>query len=238
MLVAVVELERLRRRDQRIRRQFLGRAIREMQGAYVVAVEERLGVLVARVAHRPDALTVRGRHGRAERLRDPVLGARPLDPGDHARERGRWVVVESVGQRQVEAELGVGVALDVRVELGRDVERQVAPHLLEAVDLPVELVQPTAVTEGMAVGARAGAADRRTHVCQEHRRLDLLAEVVEVRVVPGRADVPVLAGEVAAPVPADAEPVAVRRQRVSAEQVHRLLTGDVVLPCHPALVDE
>src|SRR3954451_18719115 len=86
------------------------------------------------------------------------------------------------------------------------------------------------MTEGVTVGLLYGAADRRPDMREEQGGADVAGELAEVAVVPGRFGAMEDARRVLGAVPADAEPVAVRRlgpeprlQALSDERVRPLV---------------
>jgi hypothetical protein len=80
----------------------------------------------------------------------------------------------------------------------------------ELVDIAVVHEQPAAVAEGVAVGLLHGAADRRADVGEEQRGADVVGELAQVVVVPGRLGAVEDAWGGGSAVPADAEAVPVR----------------------------
>ena len=75
-----------------------------------------------------------------------------LDEADRARDRVGRIVLEAVGEREVEEHLGVGRPLDLGVERRIDLEREVALHLVEVADVAVVHPEPAPVAERVAVG--------------------------------------------------------------------------------------
>ena len=136
-----------------------------------------------------------------------------FDEPDCALDRGRRVVLEAEREREVEQHLGVGLALDRRVERRVDGENEVPFDRGELVDVSVVHEQPMVVAKGMAVGLLDGAADRRADVREEQRGADVPREIAQVAVVPGRFDAVKHARSWLFSVPAEAEPVPVGRLR-------------------------
>ena len=83
----------------------------------VGAVEQRPRPTLAGVAEGPRGLTVRRRHRHLDRELDTVALARLLDDPDGPRHRAQRVVLEAVGEGEVEEQLGVGRALDLGEQL-------------------------------------------------------------------------------------------------------------------------
>ena len=98
------------------------------------------------------------------------LGDR-FDEPDRLLDGGRGVVLEAEGEREVEQHLGVGLALDLRIQRRVDGEDEVAFDRGELVDVAVVHEQPVVVAERVAVGLLHGAADRRADVREEQREL-------------------------------------------------------------------
>src|SRR5437764_13651567 len=82
---------------------------------------------------------------------DAVLCTDLLDEADGALDGPRRVLLEPVREREVEQHLRVGRPFDVRVELGRDLEHQVALDNVEVRDEAVVHPEPVAVAKGVAV---------------------------------------------------------------------------------------
>jgi hypothetical protein len=103
--------------------------------------------------------------------------------------------------------------LDLGIQRRVDGQGEVALDLVELTDQAVVHPQPPAVAKRMAVrlldGRAAGGADVREH----ERRAHVRGELTQVLVVPGGLDAPEDAGLLALAVPAETEPVAVRRLR-------------------------
>ncbi len=81
---------------------------------------------------------------------------------------------------RIEQHLGVGLALDLRVQRRVDGEDEVALDRGELVDVAVVHEQPAAMAEWVAVGLLHGAADRRADVGEEQRGADVAGELAQV----------------------------------------------------------
>jgi hypothetical protein len=83
---------------------------------------------------------------------DAVEAPDLFDEPDGSLDGGRRVVLESEGESQEEERLGVGRALDLRVQRRVDGQHELALDLEEVADHAVVHPQPAAVAERMAVG--------------------------------------------------------------------------------------
>ena len=92
------------------------------------------------------------------------------------------------------------------------------------------------VAERMAVGLLHRRADRRAHVRDEQRRLDVRRELAQVGVPPGRRDAVVDSRALARAVPAQTEAVAVGR--LGAHASVQALVDDPVLGLEEQLLDQ
>jgi hypothetical protein len=144
---------------------------------------------------------------------DAVPAAGRLDEADRVLDGRKGVVLETERQRQVEEDLGVGRALDLRVEGRVDGEDEIPLDRRELPDEAVVHPEPAAVAEGMAVRLLDRAAGRGSDMGEDERRDDVAGQILQVPVVPGRLDAVEHQGHLAVPVPADPEPIAVRRGR-------------------------
>ena len=172
---------------------------------------ERAGLALARVAERPEPLTVGRRDGALERIVDLVPPTDVLDEPDRTLHGARRIVFETERHGEVEEHLRVGRSLDQRVQRRIDREREIALDGEPVVDQPVVHPEPLAVAERMAVRLLHRRPRRGADVREEEVRLDMAGELAQVAVVPGRLHAledPRLAGD---RVPADAESIPVRR---------------------------
>ena len=140
---------------------------------------------------------------------DAVRVAGRLDEADHAGDRGRRVVLQTEREREVEHQLRVGRALDLRVERRVDGEREVSLGVVEAVEEAVVHEQPAAVPERVAVRLLDRRPRGGADVREDEPRAELARELAQVAVVPGRLDAVEDAGCVGLVVPAHAEAIAV-----------------------------
>src|SRR4029078_1739797 len=105
------------------------------------------------------------------RVLDAVATADLLHEADRALDRSRRVLLETEGEREIEEHLGVGRALDQRIECRADLEHEITLEGEPVADEPVVHPEPLAVVEGMAVRlphrrtpGRAGARERESRV--------------------------------------------------------------------------
>jgi hypothetical protein len=103
------------------------------------------------------------------------------------------------------------LALDTRIQRRIDGEHEIALESVEFVDVAVVHEEPAAMTEGVAIRLLHSAADRRSDMGEEVRRADVVGELVQVLVVPGRLGAVEDAGSGRSAVPADAEAVTICR---------------------------
>ena len=104
----------------------------------------------------------------------PWRAAHRLDEADRALERRERVLLEPVGERQVEQHLRVGRALDRRRTAPGSTASMSSRRIgVELVDQAVVHEQPATVAIGMAVGLLHGGTRGRPHVGEEQRRLDV-----------------------------------------------------------------
>jgi hypothetical protein len=179
--------------------------------AGVAAEEQRPRSARARIAEHPQALAVTGGDRALERVGDAPGPPACLDEPDGARDRVRRVVGQAEGERQVEQDLGVGLALDLGKQRFVDREHQVPLDRREAVDESVVHEQPPVMAERVAVGLLDRGPDRRADVREEQVRADVTRELAQVLVIPGRLDAAEDPRSRRGVIPADTEPVAVGR---------------------------
>ena len=152
-------------------------------------VEERARLALARVAEGPDARAVGRRDGHLDRVLDAVAAADVLDEADRALDRGRRVVLEPERQREEEERLGVGRALDRRVERRVDGEQQVALDV-------VELARSRRCASRASGRGGTGGSSSAAPACPVEARMcaktsagaDVRGELAQVAVVPRRLD--------------------------------------------------
>ena len=136
----------------------------------------------------------------------------------------------------MEDDLGVRRALDVGEQAGIDGQHEVAADGMKAAEVAVVDEQPAAMPERMAVGLLHRRPDRRAHVGEEERRLDVRRDLAQVRVAPGGRDAGVQGRAFAGAVPAEAEAVAVGGLR--AQPGVQALIHDPVMGLEEQLVDQ
>ena len=139
-----------------------------------------------------------------------MLGAPPptggLDQSHRCCDGGGRVVLEPEGQREVEQDLGIRLAVDGRVQRRVDVEHQIAFDPVEVVDEAVVHEQPAAAAERMAVRLLHRRAARRADVGKEQWRPHVCGELAQVRVAPRRLDAAEDRGALFRAVPATPNP--------------------------------
>ena len=133
-----------------------------------------------------------------------------LDETDGLRRRAGGVVFETEAEGQEEEDLRVRLAGDLGIERRVDRQRDIAPELRELVNAAVVHPQPASVAKRVAVCHLHRGADRGAYVREEMSGADVLCELAQILVVPGRLDASKDAGGGRGVIPADPEPIAVR----------------------------
>ena len=165
---------------------------------------------LARVPERPQALAVCRGDAHVDGDGHAVASSDLFDQADCAGDRGGRVVLQAEREREEEEELRVGRALDQRIELGVDRERELALHVHEVVDQSVVHPEPAAVAEWVAVAELHRRVPSRRGRARTRAGLDMPCELTQVPVVPGRLDAAKHGRRLALVVPADPEAIAVR----------------------------
>ncbi len=194
---------------------------------------ERIGLVVGGVAERVEVAAI------SERRREPqwilvVLGGDHVGDGRHHPLGGSDRVSVAAGAQDGEEDrFRIGGADAGGVDGVGDQGFDLAPQPRPVADHAVMHEQPAPAGEGVAVRPRDRRPGRGPYMGEVQVRADVPAEIAQVLVGPGRADLPVKARLGMLAVPAHAEAVAVGRrgrfQRALALDHQRMRGGGHVL---------